>query len=216
MSRLFGGKSKEAAGEVERKPHPPSPWIVEIDWRLFRVQCPICLSVNEGWWSDGAPRFSSGTVLCDIPQPDGTTSFQSQAACVCIRGQQRRKELRISTFPTLPLNTRYHTIPGAVVWVQGDSRPAPNLTRTVESLSEVSIACAPHWHQFEKGKISSRELHRRLSKIARESRVPEPQHRPTIDEILEDSALWDLYTNRRDNACDTSLEGGRDRQAKDS
>ena len=76
------------------------------DW----VYCPVCLTVKDGWFKNGTPRFSGGIILIQYQLENGAKRT-FRAACSCEHGLRKQDQAeRIHQMPNAMLPFRSYRI----------------------------------------------------------------------------------------------------------
>lgn len=92
------------------------------------VCCPACCSKPDGWWADGRPKYTGGTIEVRLPNPRGSVPLECVAACRCEAGQiaHNRPRGALRFFDELPPQTEFVRRAPAILWKRGHSAgPVP-------------------------------------------------------------------------------------------
>lgn len=179
---------------AEREPHRGYRFVVSDGATRFRTHCPVCLAQNDGWWEGGEPRYSGGVIHVKQFDVSGR-SVDLVAACRCFVGQARRERRNLPlSIDELPPNVEFVTTPAAILWKDGDSTGPPPAEgpENVEHEAESRLAFAKQFRRFESGRLSLEQLGANVDAL-RKKYTPDLVVVPTVEAIIRDRALRDLY-----------------------
>ena len=79
-----------ARQDAPRREHRPYRYLINEGGQPAWVHCPVCRSVNDGWWPDGNPKYTGGFLHVLEPY-DNKPGSQHAVTYACLCGQGKRR-----------------------------------------------------------------------------------------------------------------------------
>jgi hypothetical protein len=218
MRRLFGGDSKATSGE--RRKHRPYRYLVDHYGVRQWVHCPVCLSVNEGWYENGTPRYSGGVV--EVKRPYSLVRggwIEIAVACVCAAGEQRQQQPHFQrTIDEEPKESIFVTLAMPILWVRGkDSSPPPEDDEAEEDRrNQENLQLAKQTRRFMAGEINLEQFKSNVAALGAKWRQSAHGSPASLELILQTRELRHLYfLPTLEEPVGDSVDAPPERQYKD-
>jgi hypothetical protein len=194
MGRLTKGERRERVAPEDREDHgPPEFRVTEIGWDHDWAWCPICGAKPDGWFDDGTPRWSGGSIDCAVPDRRSGELIDRVAACRCVAGQGLHAgALGLAYFDQLPPATAFETRPLSVLWRRGASVGDPPQEQERPGSQRYNTAMGEQFSRQLRGQITRKQFIENAA-VLEAKLMPERMRAPTIEDIMRSAALMALY-----------------------
>jgi len=180
-----------------KQAHRPYRYLVALGYEQIDVHCPACLGVSDGWYDDtGEPRYRGGWLTLRHTKTAEEWTFR----CRCWMGRtlgETHKKLAIRTIPNHPMPEWINPHPlGWVLWDRNRQTERPYGTPeapTQAQIREMAPRVAQQIQRALRGDLDARGLSENLRVIAERVGLPPAPASPTLNDVLNSTALSNLY-----------------------
>lgn len=211
MARAFRRpEATEDRDLVVRTDHESPRFLVSPGWGAIWVHCPVCGAMSDGWDPAGRPTYTGGTILAETPRPPSAQFVEVVAACRCARGERFHEATGALHFDELPSVTVFLTRPMHVLWARGKSAGYPPRTDERRNSEEYGLRMGEQFRRVMRGEITHEQFLENSAAIAKRL-MPEWRQGPTIEDLMQSTALMDLYLPDRSKKLDKAAMAAQER-----